>query len=458
MPYILKKSNGTTLTTVADGSIDQTTSLTFVGKNYAGYGQILDQNLLYLLENFSNKTSPSNPLQGQMWFDSSNLKLNIYDGTVYRQVSFTSTATSQPNNLHTGDFWFNPGTNQLSINYNNSFIPLTYYGSGGASSSLLVSVEDVNGFSHLVSETLLNNVPAYVSSADVAFQTTSSSSLYGDFPYIAQGITLSQTNNAGKSSLNLADGFLLYGTASDALQAGSLAVNGAANYYTASTSASTGTIAARDTLGNIYANSFIGASLTANSLLVDSSNYRSATLSATPNTIPARDNSGRITATQFIGTATNANLAAAASSLVNGALFNDTGAGADPGLLFTGSLPKVISYNTVGAVGTGTFVGANHLLSPSGYQKFPGGFKMAWGTVNLYTYSGGGSFNFPAGVGFTTVFGVQLTTINTTGDVGSSKDYWPQVITFNATSFRAMLQSTNSTDNVLPVFYTAYGV
>ena len=54
MPYILKKTNGTTLTTVQDASVDNSTSLTFVGRNYSGYGQPVEENLVKLLESFAN--------------------------------------------------------------------------------------------------------------------------------------------------------------------------------------------------------------------------------------------------------------------------------------------------------------------------------------------------------------------------------------------------------------------
>ena len=54
MPYILKKTDGSTLTTVQDASIDNSTSLIFVGRNYSGYGQPVEENFIKLLENFSN--------------------------------------------------------------------------------------------------------------------------------------------------------------------------------------------------------------------------------------------------------------------------------------------------------------------------------------------------------------------------------------------------------------------
>ena len=67
MPYILNKTNGSVLATVADGTINQSTDLTFVGKNYAGYGGFIDENFLHLLENFANKSQPPKAIVGQLW-------------------------------------------------------------------------------------------------------------------------------------------------------------------------------------------------------------------------------------------------------------------------------------------------------------------------------------------------------------------------------------------------------
>jgi hypothetical protein len=119
MPYILKKSNGRTLTTVADGSIDTTTPLTFVGKNYAGYGQIIDQNLVYLLENFANASQPAKAVVGQLWFDSASKNLRVYDGTKFKSLAqFNSTGSAPTDNVK-GDLWFNESEQKLYL-YNGS--------------------------------------------------------------------------------------------------------------------------------------------------------------------------------------------------------------------------------------------------------------------------------------------------------------------------------------------------
>ena len=70
MAYTIVKSDGTTLTTIADGTINTTsTSLGLPGRNYAGYGQSLDTNFVHMVENFADSTPPSNPLQGQLWYN-----------------------------------------------------------------------------------------------------------------------------------------------------------------------------------------------------------------------------------------------------------------------------------------------------------------------------------------------------------------------------------------------------
>ena len=81
MAYVINLTNGGSLVTVEDGTIDQSTSLKLVGKNYAGYGEIQNENFIHLLENFASGNAPAGPLSGQVWFDSSLKKLKFYDGT-----------------------------------------------------------------------------------------------------------------------------------------------------------------------------------------------------------------------------------------------------------------------------------------------------------------------------------------------------------------------------------------
>ena len=113
MAYVINLTNGSQLATVEDGTIDQSTSLKLVGKNYAGYGEIQNENFVHLLENFSSANQPASPLTGQIWFDSSGSKLKFYDGTKFRSTGGAEVSGTQPVGLTTGDFWWDSGNNQL---------------------------------------------------------------------------------------------------------------------------------------------------------------------------------------------------------------------------------------------------------------------------------------------------------------------------------------------------------
>ena len=85
MAYTIIRTNGVTLTTIQDGTINTTsTSLGLPGRNYAGYGQTLNTNFVKIIENFASDTPPANPLKGQLWFNTNNGTLNVCpeDGTI----------------------------------------------------------------------------------------------------------------------------------------------------------------------------------------------------------------------------------------------------------------------------------------------------------------------------------------------------------------------------------------
>lgn len=97
MAYTIVKSDGQVLTTIADGQINTTsTSLGLPGRNYAGYGQVLDTNFVHVLENFADTTPPANPLRGQLWFNTNTNTLLVCpaDGETVTSNQLALTATS----------------------------------------------------------------------------------------------------------------------------------------------------------------------------------------------------------------------------------------------------------------------------------------------------------------------------------------------------------------------------
>jgi hypothetical protein len=114
MAYIINKTDGSILASVADGQVDTlSTNITLIGKNYSGFGEALNENFVKILENFSGSAAPSKPIRGQIWFDTAELKLKVYNGLAFQPVSSATIANSQPTTLGTGDLWFNDIDKQL---------------------------------------------------------------------------------------------------------------------------------------------------------------------------------------------------------------------------------------------------------------------------------------------------------------------------------------------------------
>jgi len=97
MAYTINLTDGTIFATVADGTINTDSSLTVVGKNYAGYGEFLNENMIKLLESGANTTQPSAPLTGQLWFDKSGGLLKVYNGSQFKNLG---SATASKVHLH----------------------------------------------------------------------------------------------------------------------------------------------------------------------------------------------------------------------------------------------------------------------------------------------------------------------------------------------------------------------
>lgn len=213
MTYTLNNFDGTPFANIPDGTINTSTALTFVGKNYANYGNVLDENYLYLMQNFSNISAPANAITGQLWWNSSSNILNVYNGNTFKSISSSVTSNAQPaaENSVIGDLWYNNSSGLLSI-YTGSNVWVTIGPSvlrdTGAQTAEIVALPTGYGTYNVIELLINGNVVGIIS--DSVF--TPSNAIPG-FTTIQPGLNLSSNIGGNTVPAGLVVG-------------GSIAVNG----------------------------------------------------------------------------------------------------------------------------------------------------------------------------------------------------------------------------------------
>ena len=119
MPYIVNftdRDNKSPIT-VFDNTSSNDTSITFPGRNVTGYGQIIAENFLSLLENFASASQPVNPVEGQLWYDTTNGVLQLYDNTSWKAASNIQKGPTEPSveTSKVGELWVDTTNQQLRI-------------------------------------------------------------------------------------------------------------------------------------------------------------------------------------------------------------------------------------------------------------------------------------------------------------------------------------------------------
>ena len=190
MAYTINTTDGAIFATVADGTINTTSSLTLVGKNYAGYGEFLNENVLKLLESGANTTQPSAPLTGQLWFDKSAAVLKVYNGTLFKNLGSATASGSQPTSVVAGDLWFDSTNAQLKVYDGSAFILVgpSFTAGSGTTGAIVDTIEDNVAVDHVVVKMFVEDDIVAMVSKDATF--TPGAAITG-FATIGPGIQLS---------------------------------------------------------------------------------------------------------------------------------------------------------------------------------------------------------------------------------------------------------------------------
>jgi len=201
MAYTINLTDGAIFAVIPDGTINTSSSMVLVGKNYAGYGEFLDENFIHLLENSSNDTAPGAPLTGQLWWNSSSDLLQVYTGSQWKTISAATASASAPTGNVTGDLWYDTTNQLLKVYTGTTFLtvgPSVVSGTGAQAVTISDGVTSYPAIEFTVGNTILGIMSR-------AATYTPSPGITG-FSTIKPGFQLSST----------VSGALFQGTASDA--------------------------------------------------------------------------------------------------------------------------------------------------------------------------------------------------------------------------------------------------
>ena len=219
MAYVINRYNTAQLTVVEDGTIDQVTDLKLVGKNYAGYGEIQNENFVFLLENFAGANQPPKAISGQLWFDSGVNKLKFYDGTQWRTAGGAEVGTTEPTGLTSGDFWFDSTNEQLYAYNGTSFVLIGPQGVGSSITRFQSrTIRDTAGVARPVIVSIVDDAVVHIISRIAFTIGTADASSYVGFTTVRAGLTLRNSDTGITTSTDR-----WWGTATNAEKLGGVA-------------------------------------------------------------------------------------------------------------------------------------------------------------------------------------------------------------------------------------------
>ena len=222
MPYIVNFTDNENKSpiTVFDNTSSTDTSLTFPGRNVTGYGQIIAENFLSLLENFASTNQPVNPVEGQLWYDSTGgtQTLKIWDNTAWKAASGIQKGVSQPSveTSKLGELWVDTTNQQLRIFTGTRWIlvgPVESSVGGLRYGPVIEKISDSDNLDRFILTFYIADIPVIVFSKDSFTPKT----LITGFDIIKSGINISAPATSGEIA-NFVGGFLpvLNGTARNA--------------------------------------------------------------------------------------------------------------------------------------------------------------------------------------------------------------------------------------------------
>jgi hypothetical protein len=226
MAYTVDYTDGTkTAITVANSTVDTSTNIGLVGQGYNGYGEVVAEDLLHMMEHFASATAPSKPVEGQIWYDSANNQIKYFDDTVgnsgnWKAIASMTVQSAAPTSVGEtdGHFWLDSDTGILACYYNGAWVTISDV--AGDTQYAARTRYDTNEVAHRTMEVIVNGEIVSIQSSDATTWAPQNSG--PNIEYLENGSTLLNTEFAAIArgiNLNTSTGYFFTGTATKALYA-----------------------------------------------------------------------------------------------------------------------------------------------------------------------------------------------------------------------------------------------
>jgi hypothetical protein len=449
-----------------------------VGKNYAGYGEFLDENFIHLLENSASTTAPSAPLIGQLWWDKSAnlLKVNFNGNpsTGWKTISAATASSSAPTSNVTGDLWYDTVNQQLKVWTGTAFIVVgpAFTSSTGTAGAVPEAIPNSGGGPDIdVTSLYVAGVRTAIVSDTAEFVPSAPTST--TFPRIYPGLNLNKgISDAGYVGNIVNQGNLRLGASGNATVVTVTGTGANVTGYVTATANITGaniiTTGFASATGNIT-----GGNINTTGLLTAAGNVIGGNI----NSAAAISAVGLITAG---GNVTGANvvtngIVTAAGNITGGNILTSGQLSAGGAVNATGNITGGNIITGGGVTATGTITASGNIVAGSGrFFLGDGGLlsnvsaaisvtRIENGTSNVAVGSSGG--NVTVGVAGTanvvvisttgvTTNGLTVPSItksgsNAVGNIGSSSNYFNQVFATATTALYADVAERFAADEVL---------
>ncbi len=468
MAYTINLTDGTIFATIADGTVNTSSSMTLVGKNYAGYGEFLDENFIHLLENGSNSTAPSAPLTGQLWWDKTNNLLKVYNGTTFKTISAATASSTQPTSNVTGDLWYDTTNQQVKVYTGSSFIVVgpAFTSTEGTAGAIPETVNDNTATPHYVTGLYVAGTRVALVSKDANFTAAAPTSTL--FPTVYRGITVSNTTgttfagnvtNTGNIVMTSGGAATATVTSTGANVTGTLSASGnitGGNLVTAGLATVTGNI----TGGNLVTGGAVSATgiISATANVIGGNLVTAGLATITGNVVGGNINTGGLVSST--GNVVGGNLITAGAVSATGVV-SAVGNIQGGNLRTTGLISATGNITTAGNVAGTFFLGNGSQLT--GLSLGVSVTKFVNGTTEGNIGTTNGNINFNVGgvanvvvIDTSTVYAnvvsvasIAKTGTNAVGNIGSSSNYFNQVFATATTALYADVAERFAADEVL---------